>query len=117
MTGLKTRIETPYIKESINFYVKHIGMRVLESWGDNGAILGFSPPVKGEAFLELAYAETLWKYEGMNLQFRVNSLADIVEKLQGKVDFRGPVKRPWGSKYIYLEDPTGIMIIIYEGKL
>ncbi len=117
MTGLKTRIETPFIQESITFYTKYVGMTVLELWGENGAILGLGSSIQGEAFLELAYIETPKTYEGLSLQFRVDSLAAIVKKLRGKVNFRGPKKRPWGSTYLYFEDPTGILVILYEGKL
>ncbi len=49
MTGLKTRIETPYFQESISFYVEHLGMTVLHSWeevGDTGVIWGSGLPLR-----------------------------------------------------------------------
>ncbi len=80
MTGLKTRIETPFFQESIAFYSEHLGMTVLESWdenGDKGVILGLGSSAEGEAFLELAYVETRKTYEGISLQFRVHDLGVI----------------------------------------
>ena len=120
MTGLKTRIETPIFQESIAFYTEHLGMKVLESWdenGDKGVILGLRSSAQGEAFLELAYVETPRTYKGISLQFRVRDLAVVAERLRGLLQFRGPEECPWGSTYLYLEDPTGVQVILYEGEL
>ena len=120
MPGLKTRIETPFFHESIAFYTELLEMTVLESWdeqGDIGAILGLGSSTAGEAFLELARVETAKRYEGLSLQFRVHDLGDIADKLRGHVEFRGPEERPWGSVYLYLQDPTGIQVILYEGEV
>lgn len=117
LTGLKTRIETPHIKESLRFYTQYLGLEVLESWGEKGAILGLGSSTQKEAFLEIAYIETLRSYEGISLQFRIDDLSAMVRKLQNQVAFRGPTERPWGSTYLYLEDPSGIQIIVYQGKL
>jgi len=94
-------------------------MTVLESWdkdGDKGVILGLGSSTRGEAFLELAHVETPRTHEGISLQFRVSDLAVVVERLRGDLEFRGPEKRPWGSMYLYLQDPTGIKVILYEEK-
>ncbi len=119
-TGLKTRIETPLFEESRVFYTKHLGMKVLESWdekGDKGVILGLGSSAQGEAYLEIAYVESLTPYKGVSLQFRVRDIDSVAKKLRGRLEFRGPEERPWGSKYLYLEDPSGIQVILYEGKL
>lgn len=120
MTGLKTRIQTHRFSESLAFYTDHLGMTVLQSWGDagkEGAILGLGDSADGEAFLELAVSEVPPSYAGLSLQFRVPDLASLAERLEGAWVFRGPVARPWGSTYLYLEDPTGIQVIVYEGDL
>lgn len=120
MTGLKIRIETSVLDESVAFYTQHLGMQVLDSWddqGDRGVILGLGPSVQGEAFLELAHAEAAETYDGLSLQFRVGDLDAVVERLRGQVEFRGPKERPWGSTYLYLEDPMGVEVIVYQGKL
>ena len=53
----------------------------------------------------------------MSLQFRVSDLARIEPRLQGVVSCEGPSERPWGSVYLYLHDPSGIQVIVYEGEL
>lgn len=120
MTGMKTRIETPFFQDSIAFYSEHLGMTVLESWDENddkGAILGLGSSAEGEAFLEIAYVDTPKTYVGVSLQFRVDDLDVIVDKIHGHLEYQGPEERPWGSTYLYLEDPTGIQVILYEGEL
>lgn len=120
MTGLKVRIETTFIAESVKFYSEYLGMAVLESWdenGDRGVILGLDSRSDGQAFLEFGYEATPQNYDGISVQIRVSNLLVIMEKLRGKIEFSGPDERPWGSKYLYLKDPSGIQVILYEGKL
>ncbi len=120
MTGLKTRIETPFLQESIAFYSEHLGMTVLDTYhenGDKGVIFGLGSSTQGEAFLEIAYVETRRTFEGISLQFRVHDLDVFVDRLRGHLEFHGPEQRPWGSKYLYLEDPTGVQVILYEGEI
>ena len=120
MTGLKTRIETTRFQECVDFYIQHLGMKVLQSWdhnSDRGAILGFTSAELGEAFLEIAYNEKPRHFDGLSLQFRVRELDQVVNRLNGVIDFRGPEPRPWGSKYLFLTDPNDISVIIYEGEL
>jgi len=120
LTGLKTRIETPLFQVCGNFYTKYLGMKVLGSWdekGDKGVILGLGSSSQSEAYLEIAYVETPKSYEGMSLQFRVIDIDSFVRKLHGHIEFRGPETRPWGSRYLYIEDPAGIQVILYEGEL
>ena len=120
MTGLKLRLETHLLDESVVFYREYLGMTVLESWrrvGNIGAILGVGASLQGEAFLELVYTEAPKIYEGISLQFRVEDLAASMERLAGRVELEGPKARPWGSTYLYLKDPNGIQVILYEGRL
>lgn len=120
VAGLKTRIETPFLQDSIDFYTRHLGMTVLESWDDGddkGAILGLGNSPRGEAFLEIGYAAAPGSYTGVSLQFRVRDLSAVAAGLANHWDFTGPEKRPWGSRYLYLRDPAGVQIIIYEGEL
>lgn len=119
MTGLKTKISTPLLDESVDFYTRFLGMKILETWDDpddRGAILGFSTP-DAEAFLEIYYAETPGHFEALSLQFRTDSAEAFAESIRGKIEFRGPTPRPWGSTYVYLQDPSGIGIVVYEGGL
>ncbi|MDA8016638.1 MAG: VOC family protein [Thermoanaerobaculia bacterium] len=119
MTGLKTKISTPRVEESVEFYSRWFGMDVLESWDepeDRGVILGFSTP-EAEAFLEIYHCERLGSYDAISLQFRVDSAEAFIRSIRGQVEFRGPTPRPWGSLYVYLTDPSGIQIVVYEGGL
>ena len=98
VTGLKTRVETPFVRESIAFYADLLGMTVLQTWdNDRGVILGVDSSVHGEAFLELAHTDTPSAYQGLSLQCRVEDLAAVGERLRGRIAFRGPTPRPWGS--------------------
>ena len=104
----------------MEFYSEYLGMAVLESWdenGDRGVILGLDSLSDGQAFLEFGYEATPQNNDGISVQIRVSNLLVIMEKLRGKIEFSGPDERPWGSKYIYLKDPSGIQVILYEGKL
>ena len=119
MTGLKTKISTPLLEESVDFYTRYLGLKVLETWddpGDRGAILGFSTK-DAEAFLEIYYAEEPGNFDALSLQFRVDSAEDFTESIRGKIEFRGPTPRPWGSTYVYVTDPSGIGIVVFEGGL
>ena len=95
-------------------------MKVLDSWdegNDKGMILGLGPSGRGEAYLEIAHSVSPKRHEGISIQFRVADIDAVASKLRGKLVFRGPEKRPWGSKYLYLEDPSGVRVILFEGKL
>ncbi len=119
-TGLKTRVETSLFQESAAFYSELIGMTILESWNeadDKGIILGLCRPGEVAAYLELAPVDNVRVYEGLSLQFRVSDISATADRLHGKVEFRGPEKKPWGSTYIHLKDPTGISVVLYEGDL
>lgn len=120
MTGLKTRIETSKVQECVAFYRDILGMAVLDEWddaGDHGAILGFGAAASGEAFIEIAHSESMVDHEGISLQFRVSDLDSMASRLEGRWAFKGPVARPWGSTYLYLRDPAGVQVILYEGDL
>ena len=119
-TGLKTRIETPHYEQSLAFYTEILGLVVLGSWnepGDRGTILGLPGLATGEAFLELAYSAVEQPLAGVSLQFKVDDLQPLLERVEGRWDYRGPESRPWGSVYLYLQDPSGLSVIIYQGAL
>lgn len=118
-TGLKTRIETPLMRESVAFYTDVIGLEVLSTWdeqGDRGAILGLGGSPGAQAFLEIAHVAD-GPPPAVSLQFRVDDLAAVETRLRGRWEYRGPEARPWGSTYLYLRDPAGVQVIIYEGEL
>ena len=120
VTGMKTRIETQKFDESIAFYTELVGLTVIDSWdeeGDRGAILGLDGMKDGQAFLELAPTAETEAHGAISLQFRVDDIDVVAERLKGRWEFRGPEVRPWGSTYLYLTDPSGVRVILYEGEL
>jgi len=117
--SLKTKISTPKHQETRAFYETVFGMTVVEEWsepGDVGAILAF-PGGRQEAFLEVHHVDNPKHFDGLSLQFRVDSISRFMAALSGDIAFEGPTERPWGSTYLYLRDPNDILVIVYEGGL
>ena len=120
LSGIKIRIETPLLEQSVKFYSEYLGLKIIETWheeGDRGVILGLTSNVNNQAFIELGYEKKPKNNTGMSIQIRVNSLDDVMNKISGKIKFSSPEIRPWGSKYLYVVDPIGITVILFEGKL
>jgi catechol 2,3-dioxygenase-like lactoylglutathione lyase family enzyme len=119
MTSLKTKVSTPLWRECVAFYSGIFGMVVAEQWeehDDQGAILAFSNG-RGEAYLELYQADRAYDVSGISLQFRVPDLQSFLQSLPIGLEYEGPSLRPWGSTYVYLRDPAGVLVIVYEGGL
>lgn len=119
LTGLKTKITTPLVEETIAFYEAAIGLERLEEWdepNDRGCILGL-PNGRGEAFLEIYDGPAGADYGSVGLQFRVADLDAFRSRIEGRVPCRGPVQRPWGSRYLFLTDPNGVTVVVFEGGL
>ena len=117
--SLKIKISTTRYPETREFYEQVFGMRVAEEWddpGDRGVILTFSQR-KDEAFLEIYDVNQQHSFAGLSLQFRVSQLDEFVKGLPDSMSFEGPTPRPWGSTYLYFNDPNDIQIIVYEGGL
>ncbi|TDI56705.1 MAG: hypothetical protein E2O96_02425 [Acidobacteria bacterium] len=68
-----------------------------------------------EALLEIYDGPGTQNFVGLSLQFRVDNLESFIANLPAGVSFQGPDQRPWGSTYLYLRDPNGIQVIVYEG--
>lgn len=117
--SLKTKITTPKLAETRDYYVSLFDMVVVEEWDsldDKGVILAFRNG-REEAFIEIYDGEAVHDFSGLGLQFKSGDLNAFVEGLDPDVERRGPVERPWGSRYLYLTDPNGVAIIVYEGGL
>ena len=120
LSGLKVRIETAKFEECLRFYGDILGLAILEEWhhrDDRGVIFGFDSNLESKGFLELGYTEHKKEYSGLSLQIRVHSITLTVQQISGVVEFEGPTERPWGSKYLYLSDPAGVSVILYEGTI
>jgi len=117
--SLKTLITTPKLAETRAWYERLFDLVLAEEWdepGDKGAILAFRNG-QGEAFLEIYHGEAAADFSGLSLQFRVNDLEAFRTSLPADLSYAGPDKRPWGSTYIYLHDPNGIAVVVFEGGL
>lgn len=115
--SLKATLSTPLILESIDFYRRVFGMKLVEEWDhpdDHGAILAFADSQE-EAFLEIYFDEKSHNFSGLGLQFRTDSLTKFIESLPAEIQYEEPRLRPWGATYLYLRDPNDISVIVYGG--
>ena len=127
---LKTVIRTRNFEASKRFYTQVLNLEIAEEYDDGngcrGVIMRFGPE-GSNAFLEISeITEVHPYYQGAFGEDFENDKADIKLKtdnvdywaalLHEKWKARGPVPRPWGSSYLYLRDPDGLQIIIYQEK-
>lgn len=115
ISELKTRIETDRFDACVAFYEQRLGLQVRERWdsdGDRGVIFSASAGTAGNA-LELAEGSSSRRPTGLSLQFRVDDLTPWATRLED-LGGRGPIARPWGARYLYLEDPAGVQVILYD---
>ena len=124
--SLKTKVRSRDLAASRAFYVDLLGLEVVEEWddpGDRGSIVGF---ISGGGFLEMLAVDPehpghLAAFEGpvandkIELQIRVDSVDAWAERLAESVEIEGPVSRPWGNRYLWIRDPDGVRIAIFEG--
>jgi catechol 2,3-dioxygenase-like lactoylglutathione lyase family enzyme len=117
-SSLKTKITTARLAETRDFYIGCFGMRVVEEWreeNDAGCILELGGG--RQALLEIYEGPQPGDFSGLSLQFRTDDLAGFRASVPPEVEVRGPVERPWGSTYLYLTDPNGISVVVFEGGL
>lgn len=115
---LKTKIATPLLARTRDFYVTCLGMGVVDEWHkdrDVGCILAL-PCSSSEALLEIYEASETNSFAGLSLQFRTDDLESFRKGLPATIEVRGPVEKPWGSSYLYLTDPNGIPVVVFEGR-
>ena len=115
--SLKTRLSTPLLAETRDWYRDLFGLELLEEWdepGDRGCILGFPGEVQ-KALLEICHSETAFDFAGVSLQFRVDDVDAFVVPDDPRFPHRGPEDRPWGSRYLFLTDPNGVAVIVFSG--
>ena len=112
--AIKTRIETKYYELSIRFYTA-LGLKILTQWhqgNDQGAILTL--PGTEFAQLEIAYSPSAQSNPALSLQFEVDDIHQTLTELPDLAVISGPVQRPWGAQYIYLADPEGNQVILFQ---
>lgn len=129
LISLKTVIRTKNFEDSKKFYNELLNLNVVEEYddenGSKGCIMSFG--FESHAFVEISEIKSTHSYfqpaftrtvdnDKIDIQIKTESVDFWAEKLKGIWKTRGPVERPWGSRYLYLRDPDGVHIIIYQEK-
>jgi len=94
--------------------------------GSKGCILSFSTE-RNNALIEISKIKPSHDFyqpafdriidnDKIGIQIRTHSIDYWTEKLNKVWKTQGPIDRPWGSIYLYLRDPDGIHIIIFQEK-
>lgn len=126
----KTVIRTKDFVASKSFYTEILNLQIAEEYDDGNGSRGMILRLGSEAsnaFIEISEIKNYHEYfqeafvEGFkndktDIQIRTTNIEFWAKRLQEKWQARGPVLRPWGSYYLYLRDPDGLQIIIYEEK-
>ncbi|MEW7278673.1 VOC family protein [Aquimarina sp. 2201CG1-2-11] len=126
----KTVIRTKNFTASVDFYTQLLKLTLIENYNDGdgsqGAILRLGPE-DSNAFIEISEIDKTHSYyqepfgeelqnDKIDIQLKTNDVTYWENRLEGKCKMRGPVLRPWGSYYLYIRDPDGLQIIIYQEK-
>ena len=130
LLSLKTVIRTKNLEASRIFYTQVLNLQITEQYNDGngskGIIVRFGPE-DSNAFLEISeitdnhsyYQEAFsenFENDKTDIQLRTVNIKYWATRLKNKWKARGPILRPWGSYYLYLRDPDGLQIIIYQEK-
>jgi catechol 2,3-dioxygenase-like lactoylglutathione lyase family enzyme len=118
-SAFKTKIVTSKLDETCGFFVTCLGMQIVERWdnaNDVGCILSLADD-GAAALLEIYEGTQVHDFSGLSLQFRTGDLAAFKAGLPSTIECHGPTPRPWGSSYLYLTDPNGISVIVFDGGL
>jgi len=124
----KTVIRTMNYSASRAFYTEVFGLSIVEEYDDENGSKGIILRYGGQesnALLEISeikeshgyYQEAFSEKMGSNkisIQLRTDNMLYWADRLQKNWEARGPVLRPWGSQYLYLLDPDGMQVIIYQ---
>ena len=81
--SMKTKLSTPFLTETRDFYQEVFSMGIVEEWdspGDRGVILEFRQGSR-EALLEIYHSDETFDFSGLSLQFRVEDVDDFVGSL------------------------------------
>jgi catechol 2,3-dioxygenase-like lactoylglutathione lyase family enzyme len=115
LASLKTKITTPLYAETRAFYEEVMGFQIAEVW-DEAEDAGVIYRIGADAYLEIYRGEAGDGFDRLSLQFKTPDLDAFIAALDGRWPWRGPTPRPWGSTYLYLEDPNGVPILVFSGE-
>ncbi len=111
--GLKIRIDTDEFGAMDAFYREVLALPVEEAWsdeGDRGVIFN----VPGGGLLELGDVADAPEPAGVSIQIAVDDVHAEQARIGDLWPSEGPEPRPWGLTYLYLTDPSGVGIILYQ---
>lgn len=130
LLGVKTVIRTKDFEAAKQFYVDILDLKIVEEYddgnGSKGCIMGFNL-AHNNAFVEISEIKPTHSYyqpafsrtvdnDKLEIQIKTEDVDYWAEKLKSVWEARGPIERPWGSRYLYLRDPDGVHIIIYQER-
>ena len=81
----------------------------------SNAFIEISKIEKDHVYYQDAFSLTI-ENDKTGIQLRTDTMEYWAALLKEKWNTRGPILRPWGSSYLYLRDPDGLQIIIYQEK-
>ncbi|MBQ4820345.1 VOC family protein [Aquimarina sp. MMG016] len=126
--SLKTVVRTKDYNASRDFYHQILNLKIVEEYSsenrgcvfrfghkDNNAFIEISEIKEGHYYYNSSFSKEVAN-DKIDLQLKTTDIMRWVNHLEGKWETIGPVDRPWGSRYLYLRDPDGLQIIIYEEK-
>ena len=126
--SVKTTIRTKNYEASKEFYHTFLKLSIVEEYdsekGVRGCILSLGG-IDTSSFIEISEIASAHDYfqncfqdkfnnDKIDLQIKTDDIDYWTERLSGFIKVRGPINRPWGSKYLYIRDPDGLQIIIYQ---
>lgn len=127
--NLKVVIRCQDFQRSRHFYGEVLDLPVLESWeeeGGLGCIFGLGSQGKSGSLEIYQMKEGDRRYSPVfaasfennkiDLQLRTDDLDSWIADLQGRWEFSGPKRLPWGERRITLRDPDNLPIAIYQSK-
>ncbi|MDN5204702.1 VOC family protein [Fulvivirgaceae bacterium BMA10] len=126
LLSLKTVIRTRDFETSKKFYTEILNLAIVEEYsGENRGCIVRLGPENSNAFFEISeipeghyYYDPSFSHtvanDKIDIQIRTDSVDYWANRLKEKWEARGPIERPWGSHYLYLKDPDGLQIIIYQ---
>jgi len=127
LATLKFTIRTRDFSKATWFYHEVLCLSEVETWDeatDRGAIFslgegGLIEVSEIRANSEAFRSEFLdpMKSEKVDVQLRTPDIEPWAKRLDALGwKFEGPVDRPWGARYLYLNDPDGVRIILYDER-
>ena len=124
---LKTVIRTRDFERSRDFYTSVLGLPLVDEWDqddDRGAIVGLGDDAHSGQIEISATPESSARYDDaqanevvndkLEIQIETDSVELWVARLAGRWPVEGPIDRPWGQRYLWLRDPDGVRIALYE---